>query len=509
MSIRHESTVNFQNLIRDLADMYPQEVDEVVLIELIANSLDAKATRISIDYKPSNNVLVIIDNGQGMSPDQFTQYHDFAARLKLRGTGGIGFAGLGAKISFNAANRVITETISQSFSIGSNWHLEANGRLFWDEIQVTNLTGHGTRVEVHFRNDITPSYLTTDDLIKLVQRNYLLLLDATFLNLYQHLGFYSDRLRFVINGQEYSPIDIAHEFIQEAKKDLFLKNFHGEINGFGLLGLASDDYPLGENIGGVLLCTHGKVIRADLFNQFPGTYGPRIFGVVEVPEFINFITTSKTDFNRRQGRNREFEKLYAPLRQNFKDWLTGLGIQQSEPQNLSEAAKLERELRKIAESVPELSEFFGYRNRTNVLQPKDDGKTIADLHEGIEPTFPEGEGTRSHHPGPPEPGDKPGTALIEKGGQQRATPITRRGRRGPRISFESRPDQINLAWVDGNTVVINTGHPSYKKANSSSTSRTTHSIFAIAIAIQRFVADPETSGDLMLVDRMLSAWGIN
>lgn len=106
---RHESTVNFQNLIRDLADMYPQEVDEVVVVELIANSLDARADRISLDYDSSTNVLVVTDNGRGMDSGQFEQYHDFAAGLKTRGSG-IGFAGVGAKISFNVADRVITET---------------------------------------------------------------------------------------------------------------------------------------------------------------------------------------------------------------------------------------------------------------------------------------------------------------------------------------------------------------------------------------------------------------
>jgi hypothetical protein len=507
MNTRHESTVNFQNLIRDLADMYPQEVDEVVVVELIANSLDAGANRISIDYNPSSNVLVIIDNGQGMDADQFAQYHDFAAGLKTRGTG-IGFAGVGAKISFNAADRVITETVGQGFSGGSNWHFEANGHLFWDEIQVTNVSGHGTRVEVHFRADIKPSYATTDDLVKLLQRNYLPLLDGKFLDLYQRLCLYSKSLRFVINGKEYCPTDVADDFIQEAKRDIYPES-SGKMLGYGVLGLASHDYPLGEDIGGVLLCTHGKVIRADLFNQFPGNYGPRVFGVIEIPGLIDFITTSKTDFNRGKGRNRSFERLYGPLRENFKDWLTGLGIEQIEPQDTGEAGKLERELRQIAESVPELSEFFGFRNRTTVLQPKSDGKIAADLHDGIEPAFPEGEGTRSPNPGPPEPGDKLGTALIanKENGQQRANPISRRGRRGPRISFESRLDRIDLAWVDGNTVVINSGHPSYKKTASSATARRIHSIFAIASAIQKFIADPDASDDLMFVDRMLSAWG--
>ena len=76
----HESSVNYQNLIRDLAEMYPFDVAEVVVVELIANSLDAKATRICIDFDPQANVLVIGDNGAGMDRSQFEQYHDFVLK---------------------------------------------------------------------------------------------------------------------------------------------------------------------------------------------------------------------------------------------------------------------------------------------------------------------------------------------------------------------------------------------------------------------------------------------
>ena len=31
----HESSVNFQNLIRDLAEMYPFDISEVVVVELL------------------------------------------------------------------------------------------------------------------------------------------------------------------------------------------------------------------------------------------------------------------------------------------------------------------------------------------------------------------------------------------------------------------------------------------------------------------------------------------
>ena len=505
MTNRHESSVNFRNLIRDLADMYTQGVEEVIVVELVANALDAKATSISIEYNSARNMLTVVDNGAGMNAEQFALYHDFAAGLKTRGTG-IGFAGVGAKISFNVADRVVTKTKSETFEGGSDWSLEASGRLVWHEVTPVDLLSRGTRVEVYFRQDISPSYET--DLIRLLHRNYLPLLDTKFLDLYQRMNLYSSSLRFIVDGQEYPPVDICASFMQEATKELFPEK-SGRMFGFGVLGLANADYPLGEDVSGVLLCTHGKVIKGDLFNQFPGSYGPRIFGVIEVPDFIQYLTTSKTDFNRGGHRNRQFERLYGPLRQEFASWLAGLGVQQAESGDPHEVARLEREIRRIAESMPELSDFFGFHNRTRVLRPDDEGSIQADEHEGVEPTFPVGEGHRGDQPGPMAPGDEPGTAFVENedSGRHRADPITRRARSGPRVGFDSRPERIDLAWVEGNTVYVNTGHHAYKRANANATSRMIHCLFAIASAVQRFLAEPEPTDDLMFMDRMMSVWG--
>jgi phosphoglycerate-specific signal transduction histidine kinase len=115
----HESSVNYQNLIQDLADMYHSDVAEVVVVELLANSLDAKSTSISVDFNPDTKVLVVTDNGRGMTVSEFNQYHDFLVGLKTIGSG-IGFAGVAAKVSFNIAKQVITETISETFAGGSN-----------------------------------------------------------------------------------------------------------------------------------------------------------------------------------------------------------------------------------------------------------------------------------------------------------------------------------------------------------------------------------------------------
>jgi len=503
----HESSVNYQNLIQDLADLYTFDVAEVVFVELVANSLDAHPTRISIDFDPHKKILIVTDNGKGMTASDFDQYHDFAVGLKTRGTG-IGFAGVGAKISFNIATKVITETCSESFSGGSNWYLQSKNKLIWEDIQPIYLQGRGTRAEVMFAGNVTLPYSSTEHLHKLLKRHYLPLLDTRYLALYERLGRYSSDFRFVVNGQVIEPSKLTEDFALEKVREFFPQKAAKRI-GYGILGLAPSEYPLGANLCGVLLCTLGKVIKADFFNQFPSSIGPRILGVVEIPGFVNFLTTAKTDFIIRRGRYREFESLYNPVRQEFKAWLGELGIQPIEVTGTDEATKLEGELKKILGDVPELAEFFGFRTRKAILQPDSSGAINAFPQEGIEETFPVGEGEAGEGLGPVDIGEQPGQALVEdtKAGIESAKPISRVGRRGPKITFVEAPDRIDLAWVDGNNVAINSGHPSYTKIQSDAMARRLHSLFAIAGAVQRFMAGEDRNRDLMFADRMMAAWG--
>ena len=501
----HESRVNFENLIQDLAEMYPIDILEVVVVELVANSLDAKATRISIDYDFNNKVLVVQDNGEGMTETQFEEYHDFAAPLKPRGAG-IGFAGLGAKISFNLAERVITETRSKSFSKGSLWYLQSKRKLVWEDIEPKNIQEKGTRVEVHFRSDKKISFKSNSDIVRLLYRHYLPLIDINFLILYEHMKIYSRNLRFVVNGQVINPVHLEEHFSLNNVRKFFPVRC-GKRFGYGIFGLAESEYPISPDLCGVAICTYGKVIKGDLFNQFPGKLGPKLFGVAEIPELVNFLTTSKTDFVRK-GKQRLFEKLYDPIRCQFKDWLISIGIETSEVIDSDEAIELEKELRKIIEDIPELSDFFGHRMKKDILKKSDKGEFFSTSQEGADLTFPDGEGEKGNRPGILDEGEGAGHAIIKNSnGKDRASPIGRKGRQGPKVTFDNRPDRIDLAWVEGNNIVINSGHPSYVKARTSQKTRKLHDLFAIASAIQRFLVSEGEKQDLMFVDRMMAAWG--
>ncbi|HUW82036.1 MAG TPA: ATP-binding protein [Phycisphaerae bacterium] len=503
----HQSSINFRNLIRDLAEMYPYDVAEVIVVELVANSLDAGATRISVSFDREHKVLTIADNGSGMDEGQFEEYHDFAAGLKVRGAG-IGFAGLGAKISFNVADRVVTETTSPRFVGGSNWYLATKRKLLWEEIPEVKLTGHGTRVSVHFRSQTKIPYGGADDLPTLLRRHYLPLFDRTFLELYDKLGLYSTDLRFRINGRLVAPQSVEDELHLATIKRFMPRRGRNRI-GYGILGVAEQEYPVAGDLCGVLLCTRGKVIKADFFNQFPARLGPRIFGLVEMPDFVKFLTTAKTDFIRK-GRHKQFEALYDPLRREFRSWLGELGIQSMEATSGDEAIKLERELKRLRNELPELAEFPGLRSPRDVLAAGGVEGIPATMVEGAEATYPLGDGQRGQGPARPDEGSAEGSALaVSNDGREQANPISRTSRGGPKIGFADDPAQARLAWVEGGKIIINSGHPAYRKVRSNDLARRVHNFFAIAEAIERVLPEDTVAsdGDDRFVDRMMAAWG--
>ena len=284
------SRVNFNKLVQDLADMYHDDPFDVVLTELVANALDSKATEISIDWNAENSILVITDNGRGMASEAFEQYHDFAAELKPRGAG-IGFAGVGAKISFNIASQVITETRCKGKAAASDWAWDENGALRWIPVRFNRLKSDGTRVEVHFnRNRHLPGLIDDDYLVEVLKRHYFPLFATEFMRSYSAIDLYSENLSFIVNG---APIHRASlDSLATLRHQISVQI--GDI-GWGTLGVSERDHPVGNNAFGLLLCTHGKVIKAELFGLSTGALGAKLFGIVEIPRLIEYVTTNKSD----------------------------------------------------------------------------------------------------------------------------------------------------------------------------------------------------------------------
>ena len=104
-----ETRVDLLHLLEDLRDAYPGALEETILTEIIANSLDSGANRIILHANPSENTLTVVDNGSGMQRKDLARYHDIASSTKRRGQG-IGFAGVGIKLGLLVCEEVLTET---------------------------------------------------------------------------------------------------------------------------------------------------------------------------------------------------------------------------------------------------------------------------------------------------------------------------------------------------------------------------------------------------------------
>src|SRR3989344_5552775 len=127
----NETRVNLKHLLEDIRDSYAYPVEEIVISELIANALDSGASLIKITTDNERKTLTVTDNGHGMRRPILREYHNIAAMTKERGRG-IGFAGVGAKLSLLLAKSVNTETKGGYGSkCATLWRLAGETRAPW------------------------------------------------------------------------------------------------------------------------------------------------------------------------------------------------------------------------------------------------------------------------------------------------------------------------------------------------------------------------------------------
>ena len=496
----NRSKVNFRKLVHDLADMYQDATFDVVLTELIANSLDAKASAISVSWDDLQRVLVVMDDGKGMDTAAFEQYHDFAAELKTRGEG-IGFAGVGAKISFNIADQVITETRHNNLSNASDWRWNDDGSLQWSRVHANRLNADGTRVEVHFNIDAVLPDVDNDYLLGVLKRHYLPLFMDEFVRSYAAVNLYPTRPRFTVNGVPVPTDRLTSTAILTKRTDIKVRAGNRQV-GWGTIGVSERDCPVGTDAYGIFLCTHGKVIKPELFGQSTGLLGSKLFGIVEIPELIEYLTTNKSDL--RGGRSKGLNQLLDPVRDELKKFLAQHGIAIAEPQRNQLSSRLERELSKMVKQLPELQDFDGLLRKSRSLRKSDDGDTLASERsskdESGEPQTRNetGDGQKKSNDGKSREPDKGGDTLTKRQRSRRS--------QGPRVAFEEHPGRGETAWLDSSTIVINSGHAAYRNRTTSDQARLTYCMFAMGVALDKAELGQSADG-ASYVDKFVTVWG--
>ena len=243
-------------------------------------------------------------------------------------------------------------------------------------------------------------------------------------------------------------------------KNWRLSGRRGEPIGLGYLILSHDPVP--EELHGIAICTYGKVIKRDLFRKFPKD-AECITGLVEVPSLAAYLQTNKADF-RRDASGR-FAQFYREMQRVMGEWLASIGELQDRAETSKESEQLEKVIRSILTELPEFANFFGASAREKVTVAATEGAP-ASAGKGSQPTYGEHPGGAGGSGIPVSPGPFDGESLIPgEAGDQRGTPKPKPIKAGPKVRFEKRgPDR--LGWVDGDTVIINMGHPAFAKAEA-------------------------------------------
>lgn len=489
--LRGKSGVNIPRLVRNIADQYSFAPEDAALIELVANSLDAGASRIDINIRPEDGTLEVVDNGRGMSEKEFKEYHDFASSTKTRGSG-IGFAGQGAKLALNFSSKIVTETRSNSFWDTTEWRLEGDEAPYYS-INQKSLKHEGTSIKLYLDKKSRNHY-DMDRIRRILYEHYFPLVDQELRDRYRKY-VYKNNLTIFINGKEVVEESFLkdHEAFHEFYITLYRKK-----KAYGCFVLLKEERS--NILEGVAICCYGKVIERAFFKKEPHDK-KRITGWIEAPYLIEAVTTDKCRF---QKGNKLWEGFFRKAQKEFTDWLERVGLIEKVGQKEQEQMELEQELNKIIKQLPELTY---YSSLTKQPEVEDGGEQILEEVHTPSSIASGGQGAGTSVGPRGEPTKSPYEQL---GGHYKATERTRTIKGGIRLAFEDRLDIPRESWFDGETVTINKKHSAYLRAEREKLLNY-HILKCAAMSILEFSMegdpDPSYKKIFELSEKIFRLWG--
>jgi hypothetical protein len=511
-----ETRVDIHHLLEDLRDAYAGPIEETILTEVVANSLDSGARRISFWIDTAEAALTAVDDGHGMKRRDLARYHDIAASTKVRGEG-IGFAGVGIKLGLLAARQVITESRQPKSHVATEWALSSRRRAPWKWIDPPGLvTGTGTAVRLELQNPLSP-LLDASYVRNVLQEHFGPLLDSSFEGILT--PFYPGGIRFEVEGESVDSTSDAPE--REARLDIRLPRKR-KPSATGWLRLSGS--PLPERARGLAISTRGKVIRSGW--EWLGVTPPlpdRTHGLIEAPALAACLTLNKSDF-LHSGPHRATYLLYRKLIQEavaapLAEWGGVDSVPDDANRRLTRPVErdLEGLLEELAEDYPLLGSLVERRQGGQKRLPigrraVEDGAALLFEHVGGRT----GGEAGAASPGPPAPPELP--APPDSPTPSDAAPHPPQGRAegpaepGPRkpqklglaIRIEARPDDGELSRLVESTVTINSAHPAYRRAEAAR-AEGYHLALSVAMALAPLAVEPaEAHG---FVTTFLARWG--
>ena len=506
--MQNETRVNLRHLLEDMRDSYSTPLEEVILTELIANALDSKATRIDFFVDTTARFIRCVDNGGGMKRQQLKEYHNIASSDKVRGQG-IGFAGVGAKLSLLLAERVVTESKGGRGSrAATEWRLTNPYRAPWKFIPSSDavLFSRGTSVTMHFTDD-QPHLLKKEFVVDTIIKHFYPLLHDYLKQEILHF-VYRKGLEITVNGELLSlsegeqRIDNGFRvFLGKSRKPIGAGFLTKKVLEQGWLSRLAGKMPDERHIAsGLSVSTYGKVIKTgwEWVGIIPRS-AEELVGVVEIPALSEVLTTNKSDFLTDAVHLRKFYRLRKAVQEAIVPVLRSLGEFAAEQKtNTAKNVKpLERQIETaldgLSSEFPELETLLGTRRGQGVGAKKEDNYRKKEIH-------PKGDGEVLAEVTPVTLEDKSkNKEKIEKGEH-----VASRKKPGLTLALEDLSDaRDTLGRMIEGTVSVNTLHPAWKKALETKQEEY-HILVVVGLVLADFVA-PEKH-PLEFLAKFLSSW---
>ena len=510
-----ETRVNLHHLLEDIRDSYPFPQEEVIVTELVANSLDSHASDIRFTIDSEKYILTVIDNGKGMNKKELDGYHNIASTTKTRGMG-IGFAGVGAKLSLLIAKEVVTETANGNFRGATRWKLENDEKAPWKYITPASAdsrlinSSHGTAVSIFFKSN-NSELLNPDFIKKTIQKHFYTILDATFQIALRFI--YKNGINFYVNEEK---INLS-EMMQFEKSNAFKIHFgkKGKPVGVGFVRKYKDQ--LDEEKRGIAISTCGKVIKHGWDWLGISARNPDyISGVVEMPGLSLILTTNKADFLKDTASLQKYYRYRKAVQEVIEPILKEFGeISESREKPAKEMRPLEKEIRGILDNMlndfPELDPLLGRRKKfeaaIGVLDDTSASESGTAVEENPEKTainhdVKDGKAEENAKNRENENGGLPNLDIGElKNGQPQE------GKRKPpglMIGFYDNKDSNELGKIEEGTVWINNEHPAFKRIAKSGGEKY-HIVVSTAFVLSGYLQEQKSLQ--AFINRFLSNWG--
>jgi hypothetical protein len=511
-----ETRVDLFHLLEDLADAYPGALEETILTEIVANSLDSGASRIVVSAAADARTFMAMDDGAGMRRADLRRFHDIAATSKTRGDS-IGFAGVGIKLGLLVSEAVLTETRRGKDHLATTWALVGKKRAPWRWIAPPGLlAAPGTAVRLQLHNALSP--LLDPGFVETTLRRHF---EPLFDELLDPIlaGKYPRGVRFEVNGRELSRAESNGRGVGIAQVQVRLAG-RRKPTAFGYL--IREPVPVAEELRGIAVSTFGKVIKRgwDWLGVSPAA-PDLVRGLIEAPPLAASLTLNKADFLRSGTRGATYLAYRKALQEAVTARLTEWGDAEAREAPRRRAARpvekdVEKVLLDLLRQFPMLAALVekrpgGHRRLATTARGGADGETALlglTLPSGSDVPVTDGgaeSNTTSEPPpnraddAPEERSAPPATVELSPGrGRKRPT------RLGLTIQFESRPEDAELGRLVESTVWVNDAHPAYRRAVATR-AEGYHLALTVAMALAAVAVDAGQQREF--VSQFLARWG--